>query len=332
MANFITSMPTNDSLAYEVYIKPLFENPKINALPFDVVVGKVGKDLYFNSPFNSFPSLKTSCGWDFVAGAEFVKKTLNPVELQLSVEQCYTELLKSIYGDSLPDGWQKGELTSEIIDFIVTQQLSQFNYGLLLRTFLADTAQSEAWLAGNNGVYAQLLEGVANNDGTVDAGTITDNDLLPANIEATMYKIYEAQSDYLSQMDDSQKVLIVTNSIAKAWKRYLQTQTGLNTIIQTSYMTDGINTLSYNSIPFYVVDFVDRGLKLFDLSGSPLAVNNPHRAILTVGSNHKIMIDGSGFERAEPWYEKKDDKVYSAASAMVDYAYGFGDLNVIAGF
>jgi hypothetical protein len=112
----------------------------------------------------------------------------------------------------------------------------------------------------------------------------------------------------------------------------LQTQTGMTSILQTDYITKGINTLTYNDVPFYVVDFVDRGLKLYDVTGSPASTLNPHRAILTVGSNHHIMIDGDGFEMVDPFYDRKDDIVYSPASAMVDYVYLFGDLNVIAGF
>jgi hypothetical protein len=44
------------------------------------------------------------------------------------------------------------------------------------------------------------------------------------------------------------------------------------------------------------------------------------------------MLDGTGFEMIDPFYDRKDDIVYSPASAMVDYVYRFGFYNVIAGF
>jgi hypothetical protein len=44
------------------------------------------------------------------------------------------------------------------------------------------------------------------------------------------------------------------------------------------------------------------------------------------------MIDGTGFENIDPFYDRKDDLVYSPASAMVDYLYAYGEFNVIAGF
>ena len=89
---------------------------------------------------------------------------------------------------------------------------------------------------------------------------------------------------------------------------------------------------SNQGIPLINANYIDRGIALYDTTGSPASTVNPNRVILTVPTNHKIMIDGSGFEMIEPWYERKDDMVYSPASAMVDYVYGYGELNVIAGF
>lgn len=332
MANAVTALPENNSIAYELFYAPLLNDPKINELPFNIHFGKIGKELYYDSIFTAVPSLKTACGWNYVEGSPIEKKALNPKELELSFKQCYTDFVKSVFGDKLPDGYKKGELYPEIINRIVEKQSNSLNNGVLLKTFLATTSNTTPFLSGASGVYEALLTGVADGDGTVDAGAITDTDLLPANIEATMYRIYNAQSEQLMSLADNTKVLIVTRSIASAYKRFLQTQTGMTSILQTDYITKGINTLTYNDIPFYVVDFVDRGLKLYDVTGSPASTLNPHRAILTVGSNHHIMIDGDGFEMVDPFYDRKDDIVYSPASAMVDYVYLFGDLNVIAGF
>lgn len=332
MANAVTSIAENNSIGFEVIWKPLLADPKINALPFNIHYGKIGKELYFDQEFNAAPTLKTDCGWNFKEGSPITKKALDPYELEFSFEQCYKDFVKSIWGDDLPDGWQKGELFPEIIDRIVTKQSNAFNTNLLYATFLASQGNGTAWLAGGDGVFAKLLAGVAANDGTVDAGAITDTDLIPANIEATMYRIYLAQSALMDSYPDTDKVLLVTKTIAKAWKRYLQTQTGLNTIIQTEYITRGVNELRYNDIPMVVMDWVDRGILLYDTTGSPASAVNPNRAILTLSSNHHIMIDGTGFENIDPYYNRDLDKVRSPASAMVDYQYAYGEFNVIAGF
>lgn len=333
MANAITALPANGSIPYEVFWKPLLENPKINALPFDIINGKIGKELYFDSEFTSTPSIKATCGWDYKAGTPITKKALNPVELDFSFKQCYTDFLKSIFGDNLPDGWRKGELTPEIVDRIVTKQSNAFNTNLLYTLFLSDGGSSTPFLAGIDGVFSKLLAGVAANDGTVDAGAIADSDLTLANIEATMYGIYTAQSQLMKGFDNSQKAFIVTQTVYEAWARFLQVGNGSAFLFANpDALKNGVSGVSYQGIQLVNASYIDQGIALYDTTGSPASTVNPNRVILTVPTNHKIMIDGSGFEMVEPWYERKDDLVYSPASAMVDYQYGYGELNVIAGF
>ena len=333
MANAVTTIAENNSLAYEVFWKPLLNDPKINALPFALHSGKIGKELYFDSEFTDTPTIKATCGWDYKDGTGITKKALDPVELDFSFEQCYTDFLKSIFGDSLPDGWRKGELTPEIINRIITKQSNAFNTNMLYALFLSDTGSSFPWLAGIDGVYAKLLAGVAAVDGTVDAGAIADSDLTPANIEGTMYGIYTAQSALMKTFDNNQKAFIVTQTVYEAWSRFLQIGNGSAwNYLNPDTIKNGVSGITYQGIPLINANYVDRGLALYGLSGSPAAVTDPNRVILTVPSNHHIMIDGTGFEMIEPFYERKDDLVLSPASAMIDYQYGYGELNVIAGF
>ncbi|CAB4183683.1 hypothetical protein UFOVP1106_51 [uncultured Caudovirales phage] len=333
MANAVTTIAENNSLAYEVFWKPLLNDPKVNALPFDIISGKIGKELYFDSEFTDSPTIKAACGWDFKTGSEITKKALDPVELDFSFEQCYTVFVKSIFGDTLPDGLKKGELTPDIINRILTKQSNAFNTNMLYALFLSDTGGSTPWLAGIDGVFTKLLAGVAGNDGTVDAGAIADSDLTPANIEGTMYGIYTAQSNLMKTFDNAQKAFIVTQTVYEAWARFLQIGNGSAWFYQDPMaIKNGVTGITYQGIPLINANYVDRGLALYGTAGSPPAVVDPNRVVLTVPSNHKIMIDGTGFEMLDPFYDRKCDKVYSPASAMIDYQYGYGELNVIAGF
>lgn len=328
-----STIPESNSLAYEIFWKPLFNDPKISALPFVIHTGKIGKELYFDTEFTDTPTIKATCGWDWKDGTPITKKALDPVEYDFSFKQCYTEFVKSIWGDNLPNGWRKGELTPEIINRIITKQSNAFNANMLIALFLSDTGGSFPWLAGFEGVYEKLKAGSVAVDGTVDVGAVTATDLLPANIEATMYEIYTAQSNLMKTFDNSSKVFIVTQTVYEAWARFLQIGDG--SALQYSdpaAIRAGVGDIRYQGIPLVNANYIDRGLALYDLSGSPSAVTEPNRIILTIGSNHHIMIDGSGFEMIDPFYDRKDDIVYSPASAMLDYQYGYGAFNVIAGF
>jgi len=323
-----SSLPDNNSLAYEVFWKPLLNDPKINALPFVIHAGKIGKELYFDTQFTDVPTIKTTCGWDWKDGKPVTKKALDPVEFDFSFKQCYTDFVKSIWGDKLPDGWRKGELTPEIINRILEKQSNAFNTNLLYALFLSDTGGSTPWLAGFDGVFEKLADGIAAGDGTVDAGSLSSTNLTLANIETTMYSIYTLQSDLMKAFDNSQKVFIVTQNVYEAWSRFLQVGNGSAWNYQDpNAIKNGVSGITYQGIPLINASYIDRGIQRFD----PASPTTAERIILTVPTNHHIMLDGSGFEDIEPFYDRKDDIVYSPASAMVDYQYGYGELNVVAG-
>lgn len=332
MANLITSIAALETPEYSLYIKPLVESPDFGALPFELIQAKAGmpRDIFFNTNLDKVIREKTSCGWSFVGGTEFTKKTLTPVEIQAAVEQCYKVLEGSLYAGSLPDGYLRGELTPEITDFMVSQQQYAFNRDLLTLLLLGDTAISEgtAYYSIIDGIYAKLT------GSTYDAGAISDSDLLPANIEGTMYDIYNAQSQLLRQVPANQKKFIVTGTVYDAWLRYLQIGTGLNGAANPdrNSIMNGVTTAMYQGIELVPFRIVDERLNADFLTGSPAAPTDPHRVILTTPMNHKIVVDGNAFKDTNMWFEKKDDKVYATGSALIAYEYGYDELNVIAGF
>jgi len=332
MANAITSMPENNSLGYELFYTRLVENPPVQGLGFNFIEGVSKKDLYFNETFGLLASAKTTCGWTKKEGGGFIKKSIDPQEFDFTVAQCYTELVKSIFGDKLPNGHKRGELYPEIINYITEGQLDATNRDLLYILFLSDKTSSEPFLSKIDGVYKRLLDGVADGDGTVDAGTITDTDLLPDNMLATMKKVWNAQPRKLRRKSTAEKKFFVTASVYYAYENYLQTKTGNTTILQNNFIVDGVAKIAYNGVELINLDFVDEGLELYVTTGSPASTVNPHRIILTVPSNHTLQMDGSGYTMIDPQYILADDEVLSPLTAMIDYQYGFGDLNVIAGF
>jgi hypothetical protein len=327
-----TTLPQNNSIAWELFYQPLVENPPVQGLGMNFIEGKIGRELYFDSKYGSLGTPKTECGFNFRPGTGWAKKDLNPKELDFSVEECYIPFLKSVFGDNLPNGHQKGELYPELIDRMTTKQLYAANEDLLAVLFLGDTSSSNSMLATIDGVDAKWLAGVANGDGTVDAGAITATDLLPANIEATFNRVFEAQPRQLRRQAANLKKFWVTGSVYYAFQRYLQINTGTTTIVQTSNITEGITIAKYNGIEIVNLDWLDDAIVDYNSVGSPPSTVNPHRIYLTMPSNHALMMDGSGYTMIDPFYDRKDDKVYSPLTAMIDYQYGFGFYNVFAGF
>lgn len=334
MANVIASPATTNSLEYDVYMKPLLDDPQIQSLPFDFIVGKfLDRDLYFNTQLDKISYKKVACGWTFGGGATFTKKTISPVEIAAPVEQCYRELISTIFAQGLPDGWQRGELSPEVINFMREQQRYAFNRDLLTVLFLGDEANAVSYYAIKDGIYKKLAAGALASDGTVDAGALTATSLNTTNFFTTMKAVYDAQARFLKGVTKERKVWIWTDSVYDAYLAYLyvSTQTTAGSL-QRESIEAGLEAPKFMGIPIIRVPIVDERLEDDFVTGSPLAVVDPYRVILTDPSNHKVLLDGNGLMNQEVWYEKKDDKVYLAGSALFEYEYGYGELNVIAGF
>lgn len=336
MANLITSVPSIDTTVWDVYFKPLLDDPRISALPFDISIGNMPKDIFFNNNIDKITGAKTTCGWSFKGDmATFTKKTLTPIELQASVEQCYTILLKKLFGDKLPAGARRGELTPEVIKFMTDQQSYAFNRDLLSILFLGNDALSaDDYYSLMDGIYQELLNGVAAVDGTVDAGAIVEADLSTANFFNTMNAIWNLRTRQLKSMSNTELVWIWTDAVYQKYLNYLEVATQ-NTagLIQTNYVTDGLYATNFKGVKIVVPKIVDERLETDFLINTPPVPNNPYRVILTNPKNHIILLDAeTGFENADVFYDKLTDKVYAVGSVLFDYQYGYGDQNVIAGF
>jgi hypothetical protein len=332
MANVITSVAVQAKPEFELFLKPLLDDPKINQLPFDLIVGKYqGQELYFNTQLDKITSKKVTCGWDFSGSASFTKKTITPVEVQAAVEACYDVLKETIFANGLADGWKRGELSPEILNFLSEQRAYAFNRDMLSFLYLGDTVSSTPYYTVLDGIYKKLKAGANAVDGTVDAGAVDATDMNATNFFDTMKAIYDSQTRFLKQIEKPGKVWIWTEEVYDAYINYLYKSTQTNAgIIQRESIVAGLSETVFMGIPIVVAKIVDERLEsdFVDSSG----VINPFRIILTTGSNHKILLDANGFMEELAWYEKKDDTYYLAGSALLAYEYGYGELNVIAGF
>jgi len=338
MANVILSVSEQETEQYDLYLKPMLDDPAIQSLPFDFLVGAFkNRELYFNTQVDKIASLKTTCGWTFDGTSAFVKKTLEPVEIQASVEQCYTPLINTIFAGGLPTGWQRGELSPEVLSFITDQRSYAFNRDLLTILFLGDTGNADPYYAMNDGIYKTLYAGsltpsFTGDDLVPNLGAISDTDMNATNFFTTLKAIYDAQPRLLKNVPKAGKVWLWTEAVYDAYLNYLYVSTQTNAgIIQRETIVGGLEEASFMGIPIVVPKIVDERLESDFTSGSPAVTENKYAIVLTKPDNHKVLMDGDGILKSNAWYEKKDDKYYLTGSCLFDYLYGYGALNVIAG-
>ncbi len=336
MANLIISVPTVTTQEHDIFLKPFLAEPQISQLPMKFTFGNMPREIFFNNNLDKILGAGGTCDWVSKGdNVNFTKKTLNPVPMQAQSDQCYSVLLKKLFGNNLPDGWQRGELSPEVLDFMTNQFTYAINRDFLSLLTLGDTAVTpDDYYSLIDGLYTKLLAGATAVDGTVKVSTTIDASALSTtNFFATMNSIYNAQSRQLKRVAKNQKTWIWTEAVYDAYLNYLEVTTQ-NTAgaTQTQYVVDGLTATSFKGIPIVVLGIVDERLETDFLSGSPATATDPYRIILTTDENHHILMDITSFNDIDIWHEKKDDKVYVRGSVLWDYQYGYGDLNVIAGW
>lgn len=339
MANFIESAPTAP-VDYELFIQPFLDDPLITDLPFNFVNTKfVDRKMYFASDIDGAAYKKTLCGWTFDGGVGFTEKDLSPVEVARAIEQCYTPLIRTIYANGLPDGWERGTLSPEVKNYMQDQLANSFNVDLVKILFLGDDALADNPYKIKDGIYKRLEEGAAAGDGTVDAGatvSLTSTTLNQDNFNNTMLAIYQQMPSRMRRIARRQKselVWIWTDAVYAAYEAFVTTKTQ-NTagVIQRDGIVSGVDLKEYMGIPIVVVPIVDDSLTADFIDSSPVleTANSIYRVILTKASNHNVLLDANGFKNIHMWYEDKDDKVYATVSALFEYNYGYGYFNLFA--
>lgn len=324
MASVVTSFATFEAENLDLFMKPVFEDPAITDLGINVVVANNPQYAYFNTNLDKKTIEKTDCGWTYQTGVAVTKKKITPVEFELAIEQCYTDFVGTIYGGSLPAGAAKGELTPEITNWLLNIHNTTFRNDMVRKLFLSNTADTDTFYSSIDGIYTKLAASSSPDAGGLSSGSITQ-----ANIEATLWNIYNSQSSLLQSLPDSEKVLWVTNNIFQAWKRWIQANVAT---FNNDRVVNGLadSQVTFNGIKMVALPFVDRALAAdFVTSG---LTDYAYRAILTVPSNHHLVVDKGSFGDATAWYSMDDNVFRIAGTATMAYEYGYDELNVIAGF
>lgn len=337
MANFISTAPVAPE-EYDLFIRPFLDDPRITDLPFDFINTKfVDRKAYFNTDFTGTAYEKVTCGWNYAGGIGFTSKDVIPVEIALAIEQCYEPLIKTIFANGLPDGWERGTLSPEVRDMMQSFMANGFNLNLLQLLFLGDTSLSTNPYQISDGIYKRLAAGALAGDGTVDANVALNSTTLnQTNFLATMLAVYDkAPARMLRSIRSNQSKLrwIWTDKVYAAYLAFVAEKTQ-NTagVLQRDTIVNGLTLNEFLGIPIVVVPFVDDALLSDFPTGSPAAGTDPYRVILTDPSNHKVYMDANGFTKLHTWYSDDDDVYRAAVSALFYYQYGYGDLNLFSGF
>jgi hypothetical protein len=320
----------------ELVMKKLAGYARVDQLGFqlveDVQSNKIMyKDNYLDKITKKFTTCQNTETGTGIAVSSF---TLSVANMQAQLEQCAAVFDSTIAEIVRKKGADINDLTGTEIEAYVLEKVAEAAARDLFRVmFLGDTTLSNSDYTQFDGVFKKIKAGYLAGDGTVYGGTVSATDINTSNIVNTLdSKIYDVQPYELKFIEDSEKVLLVTDNIYKAWVKYLSS-TAYGIVEQRAALVNGLTGITYRGIPMVSLGVLDKYIATDFATGSPAAAATPYRAILTKADNHYLATDTlTSTSQVQMWYDQTDDKNYTRLRYKAGYNYAFGELNVFAGF
>lgn len=315
------------------FLKPVTENPTITDLGFMIEDDTVNnKYFYLNTEIDKITKLRVGCGWvETGTGAEIYRKLINPVDLEAQLSQCADVFDDTVFRKQLKRGVDVNDLSGTQIEKLLLSFVEPAIVRDAMRMlFLGDTASSNPYYSPFDGVYKKLASGVIT-DGINDAGAVSNTDILPANIIATLRRVYDLADRKLRQVPNPDKAFYVTYSVWNGYRQWMQDNAQLES--SKEQMITGVERLFFQGVELIRLDIVDEYLSDDFMSGSPSSVPEPNRIIYSQKKNNVIALDTvSRYNEVKFWYEPVPDKNYMRARYMMQYEYLYPELVTIAGF
>lgn len=315
------------------FLKPVTEDPLITQMGFEIIDDVVNnKYIYLNTEIDKITKKRVGCGWtETGTGATIYRKLINPIDLQVQLEQCADVFDDTVFRKQMKRGVDVNDLTGTEIEALLLSFVEPVIARDALRImWLADTALASTNYSMMDGIYKKLAAGVISDD-IIDAGALTASSVSTANIIATLRAIVDGADRKLRQVPTAQKALYVTENVWNGYKAWMQDNAQLES--SKDQTVNGVSNLFFDGIELIKLSFVDEYLAADFVSGSPSAVTDPYRIVYMKKDNIVVVLDTvSRYNEVKFWYLDKEDTNYMRARYMMQVEYKYPELVTIAGF
>lgn len=315
------------------FLKPVTENPLITQMGFEIIDDVVNnKYIYLNTEIDKITKKRVGCGWTTTGdGATIYRKLINPVDLQVQLEQCADVFDDTVFRKQLKRGVDVNDLTGTEIEALLLSFVEPVITRDALRIlWLADTALASTDYSMMDGIYKKLAAGVISDD-IIDAGALTSTSINTSNIITTLRAIVDGADRKLRQVPTNQKALYVTENVWNGYKAWMQDNAQLESSKQQTI--NGVLELFFDGIQLIKLSFVDEYLAADFVTGSPAAITDPIRIVYMKKDNIVVVLDTvSRYNEVKFWYLDKEDTNYMRARYMMQVEYKYPELVTIAGF
>lgn len=336
----------NETIFEEIYAKPAITE---FLTPYEGV--KSGKQIVFMGVLNGLVGQahdNTNCApVENTAGITNTEKFWDPAFWDDRFSECWDDLIETFFVYSLKEGTERGDLTTTDFGQFFVDRYKDALAEMFFRFVWfgdVDAATISASPAGNflaagfaakrwnliDGIWKQIFAAVAANSARKTTDLATKNGQATFALQefnstdttnrvvTTMLQNLVFNADYRLQ-DKSDKIIIVTKSIADQYIRELEA--GAANGLETSFtmIQDGISVIKRMGVTIYAFSFWDRMIRTYMRNSTGLGYYLPHRALLTVKSNNAFGTSDSGsFSKVDPFFDRLTNKSYFDVAGNLD--------------
>ena len=309
----------------ELVVKAVLEAPELNA--FHTFVTGIKNDREIGIVPGSLGLIgKAAQGCnptaDTLAIAAEMKKW-EPKRIEIILDQCATDIASSMAKLARKLGIEVNDLTqTEYFAFVLDILRRDIPKMIFRHAWFGDQAAANVSASPSgvitngvdpdyfniiNGFWKQLAEIYAADSerltaisGNTQATFALQESVLTADLAyADLNKVMDAAKPELVAQPD--RVLLVTNSIAKKVRRKLQS---LGVVYKIEFATEGLEIGEWDGVKMYTIPLWDQWIRAYESNGTKY--NNPHRAVLTTVSNLNIGMEGTSlFDNVNTFYDQK---------------------------
>lgn len=308
----------------EAVVRKVFSAPDLGALGLNLREDVVVKEkMYHVSMQEGITRKREGCGTPDVGGISFREKFLEPVNLEISMHFCAEDFAGTVAELARKKGYDVNNLEGTQLQTIIEELVTPiWRRDMLTIAEFGDTASADPMLSAMDGMWKQIFAGVALTGS--DPDKITRAVTVPAGALAADYAIntflpglYFGQPELMKDVDDAQKVFVVSGSI---YENYMQSLIA-NRALESSWtdLQNGVRTVTYMGIPVVQDRLIDQK-----------AATLKHRGYLTVKDGFQLATDTMQDSQVMTfWYDKTTDKNYIRVRYKLAVNYVDGDVIVV---
>lgn len=303
----VTEWNLNPQRANELLLKPIFLAANIlNSEYFRVKANVIQEaKLSYAGTMARIIQPNNGCGFDPKGEMPITERTLTVKRHKVNTQQCTDEFFDNcwewITGQGLDiEKLDATTLGARILDYIILRTQQSIVNDMFELGWYADDTSVIQFFAQNNGWFKQIAADIAAGDTPAAVSTGSGAPLAAGASETIFSDMFAAQLDVMDNLDEGEKVLMVSKSIWNNYRDFLKDNPNLESA--RSMLIDGVMELRFCGVPVIKCPQWDT------IDANDLGLVDNHRAVLTYRRNLTVGTDITSLDTEfMSWFDMQDE-------------------------